>query len=104
MALTESQYLQLVDHTFRRIQDAFEDVDPGDVDVYRAGDVLTLAFRNGIKCVINTQRSVQQVWLAARARAWHFSYDHGAGRWMDDKGRGDELLAVERSVVKQESG
>ena len=73
--MTESEYLQLADKTFRTLEDAFEDVDPDDADAYMAGDVLTIAFRDGVKCVVNTQRPVKQIWLAAAAQAWHFSYD-----------------------------
>lgn len=102
--MDESRYLHLVDETFRKIQDAFENVDPDDVDVYTTGDVLTLAFRNGVRCVINTQRPVRQIWLAARTRAWHFDYDERTGRWIDDKGRGEELFQCIRDIVRQESG
>ena len=102
--MNESHYLKLADTTFRTITDAFEHVDPDDVDVYSAGDVLTLAFRNGAKCVINTQRPTRQIWLAANARAWHFDYDEAGARWIDDKGRGDELLARVQAIVKENAG
>jgi CyaY protein len=102
--MDESRYHQLVSEAFRRIQDAFDDVDPDDADVYMAGDVLTIAFRNGVKCVINTQRPTRQIWLAARASAWHFSYDAGSSRWLDDKGRGDELFGCVRAIVKDNAG
>ncbi len=102
--MDESKYLQLVDKAFRKIQDAFEDVDPDEADCYMAGDVLTVSFKNGVKCVINTQRPTRQIWCAARADAWHLSYDDATGRWMDDKGRGHELFALVRSVVKENAG
>ena len=102
--LDESAYLHLVDAAFKRIQDALEPVDPDDVDAYAAGDVLTLTFRDRSKCVLNTQRSTRQIWLAARAKAWHFSRDEATGRWLDDKGRGDELFATVRAIVRDASG
>ena len=42
-------------------------------------------------------------WLAANARAWHFSYDETARRWLDDKGRGD-LFSTIASIVKEGAG
>jgi CyaY protein len=102
--MDESKYLQLADKTFRKIADAFDDVDPDEIDVYTAGDVLTFAFKNGVKAVLNTQRPTRQVWLAARANAWHFDYDAANDRWIDDKGRGDELLATLQRIVKENSG
>ena len=98
--MDESSYLRLADDAFKHIESAFEDVDPDVVDCERAGDVLTLTFANGKKCVVNTQRPVRQMWLAANARAWHFSWDEATKRWLDDKGSGDELFAVIARVVE----
>ena len=97
--LDDSQYQQLADQAFRRIEDAFKDVDAEDVDLERAGDVVTLTFRSGARCVINTQRPTRQIWLAANARAWHFDYDAPSGSWKDDKGRDGDLFAHIARIV-----
>src|ERR1700747_751153 len=102
--MDESTYQELADLAFRTIGDAFENVDPEVVDFESAGDVLTFTFRGGKKCVLNTQRPARQIWLAASARAWPFSWDERMGRWMDDRGRGDELLATIARIVKDEAG
>jgi CyaY protein len=102
--MDESTYQRLTDAAFRAIGDAFEDVDPEIVDCEIAGDVVTLTVRGGKKCIVNTQRPTRQIWLAASARAWHFSWDAGTGRWLDDKGRGDELFATIARIVKEEAG
>ena len=102
--LDEPSYLRLADAAFRRIGDAFENVDPDTVDCESAGDVVTLTLRGGARCVVNTQRPTRQIWLAANARAWHFSYDEGGKRWLDDKGRGDELFATIARIVKDATG
>jgi CyaY protein len=102
--MDEARFLHLADEAFKRIQDVFEPVDPDLAEAYAAGDVLTLTFRDGSRCVVNTQRATRQLWLAARARAWHFSYDAATGRWLDDKGRGDELYGVLARVTQEASG
>src|SRR5579859_7280846 len=104
MMMNESDYQHLADAAFKHIEDVLKDVDPDDVDVERAGDVLTLTFKSGARCVVNTQRPTRQVWLAANARAWHFSYDEAKKRWLDDKGQGLELFATVRGIVKTSSG
>jgi CyaY protein len=101
---TEKRYLQLADQTFRRIQDALEPIDPDDADYEFSGDVMTVSFKNGVKSVINTQRPTRQIWLAARSRAWHFSWDEATGTWLDEKGTGDELFAILRGIVKENAG
>ena len=98
--LDETRYLQLVGETFRRIEDALANVDPADVDLDSSGDVLTLTLRDGVRCIVNTQRPARQLWLAARANAWHFSYDETRKEWIDDKGRGDELFSTLEKIVQ----
>src|SRR5271165_3859784 len=102
--MDERTYQELADQVFRAIGDAFEDVDPDVVDCESSGDVVTLTLRGGGKCIVNTQRPARQIWLAATARAWHFSWDEQGGRWVDDKGSGDELFSTIVRVVKQTTG
>ncbi len=101
--MDESTYQALADRAFRAIGDAFEEVDPDVVDCEMAGDVLTLTLPGARKCVVNTQRPARQIWLAANARAWHFSWDAAQSRWVDDKGRGD-LYATLGAIVKEAAG
>jgi CyaY protein len=102
--IDEPRYQHLADAAYRRIADAFEDVDPDAVDCEVAGDVVTLTFAGGKRAIVNTQRPTRQIWLAAGARAWHFSYDEAGDRWMDDKGQGAELFATIVKVVKEIAG
>jgi CyaY protein len=102
--MDETQYLSLAHAAFKKIEDALEDVDPSDVDVDTGGDVLTLTMKGGVRCIVNTQRPTKQIWLAARARAWHFSYEEGTGRWMDDKGTGAELFGTVKQILKDGAG
>jgi len=104
--MDEPRYQQLADTVLRSIEDLLADVDADDVDLERAGDVLTLTFKSGQKAVVNTQRPTRQIWLAANARAWHFGFveDESGGRWLDDKGRGIELVAQIAAIVKESAG
>ncbi len=102
--MDESRYLSLADTAFRAVEDALKDVDPDDVDCERAGDVLTLTFKDKTRCILNTQRPTRQLWLAANARAWHFSYDEAGEKWLDDKQPGVELFATIAGIVKGKSG
>jgi CyaY protein len=102
--MDESTYQALADTAFRAIGDAFENVDTDLADCEVAGDVVTLTLKGGKRCIVNTQRPTRQIWLAANSRAWHFSWDPAASRWIDDKGRGDELFATIARVVKDGAG
>ncbi len=102
--MDEPRYQHLADDALARLESMFEDVDAEDVDVERAGDVVTLTFKSGKKCVVNTQRPTRQMWLAANARAWHFDYDEAGSRWIDDRGQGAELFAQVAAIVKENAG
>ena len=92
--MDENRYLELAHQTFRRIVDAFDDVDWKDADVETSGDVITITWSDRSRCIVNTQRPVRQIWLAGGDRAWHFSWDESSGRWLDDKGSGAEIVST----------
>jgi|LNFM01.1.fsa_nt_gb CyaY protein len=102
--MEEPRYLQLADKVLKRVMDAFDAVDPDVAEAFMAADVLTIAFANGIRCVLNTQRPVRQLWCAARASAWHFDYDEATDRWVSDKNKSDELFSVLAGIAKREAG
>ncbi len=102
--LDESLYLKLVSDAFKRIEDALSDLEPDQCDVESTGDVLALGCKRGaVRIILNTQRPTRQIWLAARTQAWHFSRDED-GRWLDDKGRGDELFATVTRLLAEHAG
>ena len=102
--MDESTYEKLAKDTLRTITTAFDDVDPDVADCESAGDVITVTLSGRSKCVVNTQRPARQIWLAANARGWHFSWDAPSKRWLDDRGSGDELFATIARIVKDATG
>jgi CyaY protein len=92
--MDEQSFRHLADATFKRILDGFDAIDADDADVETAGNTINIAYRNGSRCVINTQGAVYQIWLAGGQSGWHFSYDEGTKQWLHDKGTGDELFAT----------
>lgn len=99
--MEERDYQRLADEAFRRIERGFEDVDPDVVDCERAQpDVLTITLPGGKRCIVNTQRPTRQIWMAANARAWHFSFDEARRAWIDDKDASTELFAQLAHIVK----
>src|SRR4051812_2493570 len=103
-AMDEQRFRLLADQTFRRILDGFDTLDADDADIDTAGNTLNIAYRNGTRCVVNTQAVTRQIWLAGGQSGWHFSYDESSHSWLHDKGTGDELFATLTHITQQAIG
>lgn len=92
--MEENSYRQSVDQIFRRIDAAFEKVDPDLAESDFSQGTLIITFQQAHKLILSPQGPLQQIWMAFRDRAWHFAYDAASGRWLDDRGQGVELLGL----------
>jgi CyaY protein len=62
-----------------------EDFDPDEVDYSTADGSVTMEFPDGGKFILSRQSATKQVWLAAEAHGWHYTFDAAKGGWFDDK-------------------
>lgn len=92
--MDEQRFRHLADEAFRRILDGFDAIDADDADVDTAGNTLNIIFKDGSRCVVNTQTATRQIWLAGGQSGWHFSYDESTQKWLHDRGTGDELFTT----------
>jgi CyaY protein len=53
--------------------------------------MVTLVFSDRSQIIINLQKPLHEVWLAARSGGYHFRWH--AGQWIDTKS-GDEFFAA----------
>lgn len=102
--MDESLYERRAADALKRVIDLYAEVDADEADVEPGGDVVRITHRNGSQIVVNTQRPARQIWLAGGRSAWHFSWDDATERWLDDKGRGDELFATIRRLTQEAIG
>src|SRR5947209_6071652 len=107
--ISESEFRQKVQQTFDRIEKAFESVDPDVAECEQAMGAMTISFPDRTRCILSTQPSVRQIWLAlaAKGTAYHFNLaDAGTARerWMDDKGRDVELVSFLEGVLRERIG
>lgn len=103
--MDEATYHARVGALFKKLIAAVDDADPDRLDADSTGDMVTItAVATGEKVVVNTQRAVWQIWVAGKGLGVHFSYDEASGRWLDDKGKGLELLAWIVDCVRSASG
>jgi len=72
-----------------------------DVDVYnqRTGSMVTLTFVNGSQIIVNLQKPLKEVWMAARSGGYHYRFVDGI--WQDTKGQGEFFAALGRDASAQ---
>lgn len=68
----DNAFDKLVAATLLSIERGLLDFDPDELEAVFSGDVLNISLADGTRIVINRQRAVRQIWMAALRRAWHF--------------------------------
>jgi len=100
--LTDTEYLDRAEALLRAIElacDRINDQTDADIDNQRVGGMITLTFANRSQIIINLQKPLQEVWMAARAGGFHFRLDGSA--WMDTKGQGEFFTNLSRYASEQ---
>ena len=87
--------LQAVEASCDRINDSTD----ADIDNQRTGGMVTLTFRNRSQIIINLQKPLQEVWMAAKSGGYHYKFD--GSRWMDTKGQGEFFASLTRDASAQ---
>ncbi|MCU0762499.1 MAG: iron donor protein CyaY [Hydrogenophaga sp.] len=100
--MTDTEYMDQAELLLRRIElacDRINDSTDADIDNQRVGGMITLTFGNGSQIIINLQKPLQEVWMAARAGGFHYRYD--GHQWADTKGQGEFLAHLSRFSSEQ---
>jgi CyaY protein len=100
--MTDPEYMDRAESLLRLVEtgcDRINDETDADVDSQRVGGMVTLTFRNGSQIVVNLQKPLHEVWLAARAGGYHYKFD--GERWMDTKGQGEFFDNLSRQATQQ---
>jgi len=96
--MSESEFIDLAELTLDSIESA---VDAAEVDIEaaRTSNVLTLELDNGSKVVINSQAPMQQMWVAGKTGAFHYS--RKGDRWIDTRDGSELFTALSRLISAQ---
>ncbi len=100
--MTDSEYMDHAEALLRQVEndcDRINEETDADIDSQRVGAMVTLSFRNGSQIIVNLQKPLHEVWLAARAGGFHYKFD--GTRWMDTKGQGEFFHNLARRASEQ---
>ena len=102
--MTDLEFLDQAEKLLLAVErncDRINDMGDADVDSQRTGGMVTLTFPNRSQIIINLQKPLHEVWMAAKSGGYHYRFDGSA--WQDTKG-GGEFFAQLRSDASVQSG
>ncbi|MCO4089539.1 MAG: iron donor protein CyaY [Limnohabitans sp.] len=102
--MTDLEFLDQAERLLAGIEnscDVLNDQADVDIDNQRVGGMVTLTFPNRSQIVINLQKPLHEVWLAARSGGFHYKFD--GLQWQDTKGQGEFWQSLSR-YASQQSG
>ena len=88
--MNDTEYLDRAEALLQKVEiacDQINDSTDADIDNQRVGGMVTMTFSNGSQIIVNLQKPLQEIWLAARAGGFHYKFD--GSQWMDTKGQGE---------------
>ena len=100
--MTDLEYLDCAEAALLAVEtacDRINDESDADVDNQRTGGMVTLTFENHSQIIINLQKPLQEIWLAARAGGFHYKF--AAGQWLDTKTASEFFSDLSRFASQQ---
>jgi CyaY protein len=79
--------------------DRINDTTDADVDSQRSGGMITLTFSNRTQIIINQQKPLHEIWMAAKSGGYHYRFD--GSQWLDTKGAGEFFAHLSRDASAQ---
>jgi len=100
--MTDLEFLDRAEAVLRAIEtscDRINEQSDADIDNQRVGGMVTLVFGDRSQIVVNLQKPLHEIWLAAKAGGFHYKFDGTS--WMDTKGGGEFFANLSRYASEQ---
>lgn len=100
--MTDLEYQDLAESALRAVEtacDRINDETDADIDNQRTGGMITLTFSNRSQIIINLQKPLQEIWMAAKAGGFHYKF-HG-NQWLDTKDSSELFSGLSRYASEQ---
>jgi len=100
--MTDLEYQDLAESVLKAIElacDRINDDTDADIDNQRTGGMITLTFSNRSQIVINLQKPLQEIWMAAKAGGFHYKFN--SNQWTDTKDSSEFFAKLSRYASEQ---
>jgi CyaY protein len=100
--MTDLEYLDRAEAVLASVEascDRINESTDADIDNQRVGGMITLVFPDRSQIIVNLQKPLQEVWLAARSGGFHYKFDGQC--WRDTKGQTEFFADLSRYASEQ---
>jgi CyaY protein len=100
--MTDLEYLDRAEALLASVEagcDRLNESTDADIDNQRVGGMVTLTFANRSQIIVNTQKPLQEIWMAARAGGFHYKFDGSC--WRDTKAATEFFADLTRYASQQ---
>ena len=100
--MTDLEYLDHAERALSAVEDACDRINDdadSDIDNQRTGGMITLTFENRSQIIINLQKPLQEIWMAARAGGFHYKFN--GNQWLDTKDASEFFDGLSRYATQQ---
>lgn len=100
--MTDFEYQNLAENVLKAVEmacDRLNDASDVDIDNQRTGGMITLSFTNRSQIIINLQKPLQEIWMAAKAGGFHYKFN--SGQWLDTKDSSEFYANLSRYASEQ---
>ena len=100
--MTDLEYQNLAESVLKAVEmacDRLNDESDVDIDNQRTGGMITLTFSSRSQIIINLQKPLHEIWMAARAGGFHYKFN--SGQWRDTKDASEFFANLSRYASEQ---
>ena len=100
--MTDLEFMNRAENLLQAVEtscDRINDQALADIDNQRVGSMVTLVFSNKSQIVINLQKPLHEIWLAAKSGGYHYKFN--SKQWLDTKGQGEFFTNLSRCASEQ---
>jgi len=100
--MTDTEFMDCAESVLRTVEtscDRINEESDADIDNQRVGGMITITFKNKSQIIINLQKPLHEIWLAAKSGGYHYKFD--GRQWMDTKGQGEFFASLSRYASEQ---
>jgi CyaY protein len=100
--MTDQEFMDRAEALLKAVEvacDRINDESDADIDNQRTGGMVNLSFSNRSQIIINLQKPLHEVWMAAKSGGYHYRWLEG--KWQDTKGQGEFFDALTANASQQ---